>query len=212
MAVLRFTLMIVLGIAVFAGDVRADEIFVKPDPRTGGIILDNKQDDDVVAEAQTPEEFANGFFRDCIRQDHPILRGGHLEMFCGCTSAKITETMTLKEMKATKRDSEHGQFQRNRMLMFVYAPCLAYPVREMTIEQCLGNKDTLKDSTGTCTCAGDKISEYILIESPKVIERMISYNKLSGDPISQFLESAELELHNKEYMTHCVAQYEEGQF
>ena len=215
MALIRFTLMMgmmVLGIAVFAGDVRADEIFVKPDPKTGEIILDDKLEDDVTAEPQTEEEYANAFFKDCVKQDHPILRGEHLEMFCGCTSAQIIETMSLKEMKATERDSEYGQFQRNRMLMFAYAPCLASPVREMTIDQCLVNKDTLKDSTGTCTCVGDKISEYIQIESPEFIERCISSNSLEGDPLSQFLTSGVFTLHNKDAMTHCVAQYELGQF
>jgi hypothetical protein len=133
-------------------------------------------------------------------------------MFCGCSAATIAEIMTLKEAKATARDSDYGQFQRNRMLMFAYAPCLAYPARTLVMQQCLTNKDTLKDSTGTCTCVGDKISNYIKIEAPKVMERAINFNRLSDDPLSQLLESSELAMHSEQFMTECVAQYELGQF
>ncbi|MEZ5919023.1 MAG: hypothetical protein R3D66_03620 [Alphaproteobacteria bacterium] len=55
--------------------------------------------------------------------------GQHLQMMCACTSSKIPDVMTIQQMQALQTDTEEGQFQRNRMMMFVYAPCIEYPTR-----------------------------------------------------------------------------------
>mgnify|MGYP001798203450 CR=1 FL=1 len=100
-----------------------------------------QEEQKTVPEPQTINDFANQYYGDCVKQGHPILRGVDLELMCGCASAQISENMTVQQMQERLENTEAGQQQRSRMLLFVYTPCIQYPIKSYTHRQCVNDPE-----------------------------------------------------------------------
>lgn len=162
-----------------------------------------------LAPPPSPEQSAigNQLFANCIAQDHPILKGDDKELFCGCTSAKAMDVMSPQNIKDMNTDNAEGRMQRNRMLMFVYAPCISYPTRALILNSCLDKKE-LKNPKGTCVCLADGMSDFIQIEAPGVIQHALKRNPKNLDPMQFLLESSKYKSKQHQVMIRCVSKYE----
>lgn len=194
------------------GAYQASAAYIKRDQKSGEIFLQDEQQEDTQPQAPpSPGAQANDFYKNCIAQEHPILKGEMLELFCGCTSAKMTETMTPEQVAIMNTDSKEGQYQRNRMLMFVYTPCIAYPTEALVTQQCLSQKDKMKRPLKTCPCVGKGMGEYMTLHAPKVIERALRRNAKDLDPLRMLLESRSFDDQAQYYMSQCIAKHELNQ-
>jgi len=91
------------------------------------------------AEPQTLSEYADLYNQRCLQTQHPIITNKELRLFCSCASLNIADAMTLQQMKDAQYKTSEGFFQRTRLLMFAYAPCIAPPLYRTIYNDCATN-------------------------------------------------------------------------
>ncbi|MCC6597300.1 MAG: hypothetical protein IT559_00735 [Alphaproteobacteria bacterium] len=162
----------------------------------------------------TIDDFANRYYANCQAQQHPLLQGKNLELLCGCTASRLPEVMSVEQVQQMQEDSEEGQYQRNRMLLFVYAPCIEYPTRALILDQCLGDPQVqagMKNFKTVCSCLADEMAAFMKEHAPGTIRNALRANQKDIDPLSTLLQSSAFDAASKSKMTECIALYELGQ-
>lgn len=174
---------------------------------------EEKSDDEIRPEA-TIEDFAGRYYQNCMAQDHPLLQGENLELLCGCTAAQLSKVMTVEQVRQMQEDTADGQYQRNRMMMFVYAPCIEHPTRALVLDQCMNDpkvRGAMKNFKTVCNCLADGMAAFMKERAPGVIESAIKYNEKDIDPLRRLLESKAFDDMSQAKMRECIALYELGQ-
>lgn len=160
---------------------------------------------------QTMEGYANDYYKNCLAQKHPVLQGDDLKLLCGCTSAKFSENMTLEQVQAMQTDSKEGLYQRNRMMMFVYAPCIEFPTRALVMHQCINDtkvRYTMKNPSKTCVCLADGVAKDMKERAPEVIKNALVLNPKDLDPLALLLNSSAYENRTIYHTKACIQKYE----
>ncbi len=163
------------------------------------------------APAQAPmtmDEFAQKSYEKCLKQDHPIMKGEPLRMFCACTMEKVKQKMTIEEVVAMTTETEAGQAQRNRLVVHVYAQCIEYPVRALLLHNCKNNKDVLRDHAVSgetiCNCMADDMAKYIAAHGAGVMAARLTANPNDQDPLGGFLASEAFRTQTENAFVACV--------
>ena len=162
------------------------------------------------APSMTIKQHANAYFENCMRAENPMLKGEFKEMMCGCTSSKIPEVMTVEQYTAMAEDSAEGLHQRNRMMMFIYTPCIEYPTRALIMDSC-PKLAALKHPKKTCGCIADGMADYMNEKAPQAIQEAIKRNKKDLDPLRHLLESTGYRQMEQYNLRKCIAMHEEKQ-
>jgi len=195
----------------FAPFAFAQDIFLKPN-KSQEEVIDKLLQDEVKPEAlKTANDYANQYFQNCLQTDHPYLKGKDLELLCGCTSAKFSEVMTPQNVQAMQHNTPEGQHQRNRVLMFVYAPCIEYPTRAMILSECLSKPQTqhlMKNPSSTCKCLADGVAEDMAELAPQYIESSIRRNPENLDPLGLLMNSEAFEKRSIYHSRLCLSKHE----
>lgn len=212
--ILLFTYIFMVYVS-FAPGAMATDVFIKRNKDTGSVDLQEKGHNAPKPSApQTIGDKANLYYQSCIKQKHPLLKGEMLGLFCGCTSAKMTEVMTPEQITTMGEDSVEGQYQRNRMTLFIYTPCIEYPTKALILDQCLNNKEArkgMRNPKKTCGCLAEGMGKYMREKAPKTIERALMVNAGDIDPLRVLLESPDFDSKTQYLMRACVAEHELGQ-
>lgn len=164
-------------------------------------------------EPESIEDFANRYYKNCNKQQHPYLNKDDLKLLCGCTSAKIPESMTVKQMRDMQAGGSEGQLQRARMMLFVYTPCIRYPTRSLVMDRCLNNpqvRGSMKNYRKVCGCLADNMADYMDKEAPKAMETALTRNMTDLDPLGALMNSRGFEEYSEFYMKECISKHELG--
>ncbi len=165
------------------------------------------------APPQNVEEYANRYYKNCLAQQNDVLNGENLELLCACTAAKFTENMTMEQISAIDSGSQEGLYQRNRILMFVYAPCIEFPTRALIMNQCLNdtkNQYTMKNQLKTCTCLAEGVAGDLKEQAPEVIKNALALNPKDLDPLSLLMNSSAFETRFRNNSLRCLQLHELG--
>ncbi len=165
------------------------------------------------APPETINDFANLYYKNCTKQEHPILKGKSLELLCGCTSAQIPQNMSVKQMRDMQENTPEGEHQRSRMLLFVYTPCIQYPTKALVRKQCLDNPEVkagMKQYKRVCECLADGMAGFMKEEAPRYVEMAMRRNGADLDPLRMLMESTLFEEKSQYYMRKCVTTHEFG--
>lgn len=197
---------------------KADPLNPKTQSQDNGEVLDLLDEAPAPSkseeEPETIEDFANRYYRNCMQQDHPYLEKDDLTLLCGCTSAEIPKSMTVKQMKDMQTGGEEGQLQRARMMMFVYTPCIRYPTRALVLDQCANNpqvRSTMKNYMRVCGCLADSMGDYMDKNAPKAMQTALTRNITDLDPLGSLMQSKGFEEYSQYYMRECIRKHELGQ-
>ena len=166
-----------------------------------------------VAEPQTINEYANLYYKNCVQQDHPILKGEPLELQCGCVSAQIPQNMTVKQMREMEENTTEGNLQRSRMMLFVYMPCTEYSMKAITQNKCLNDPDIksrMKYYRRVCECISDEMAQFMKNEAPKRIESAMRRGGTDIDPLVTIMGYPVFEEKSQHYKRKCVERHEYG--
>lgn len=162
---------------------------------------------------QSIKAFANQYFENCQKQQHPVLNGENLEMLCACSSAKVTQVMTTDNVKDMQQDTSEGQYQRNRLLTDVYIPCMEFPTQALLLDTCLKNPNVgqkMRNGAQICKCMAGGVSAYMVKEAPKYVRQALQSNPGDLDPLSTFLNSAEYQQQSQATLLACLQTHELG--
>ncbi len=155
--------------------------------------------------------YARKYYSNCVQAKHPILEGADLQLLCSCTAAKFTEVMSASEIEEMQQPTSEGQHQRNRMLMFVYAPCIEFPTRAMIMNECMSktqNQYMMKNQVQTCECLADGVAKDMAELAPQYIEQAIRKNPKDLDPLALLLNSDAYEKRSIYHTRVCLSKYE----
>ena len=159
------------------------------------------------------QDYANDYYQNCLKQEHPVLKGEDLQLLCGCTSAKFAENMTLKQIQVMNTDTKEGLYQRNRMMMFVYAPCIEFPTHALLLHQCMNDtkvRYTMKHPAKTCECLASGVAQDMKERAPDVIKNALALNPKDLDPLALLMNSNAFESRSRYHTQACIQKYELG--
>lgn len=147
----------------------------------------------LAAHAQTPvsKETANQYFANCVKGAAPsqqMSKEGQ-EMMCACTAARMTQFFAMEDMKAMmSADQTIARPAYNKMMVEVYAPCMAEPTRERYLARCAKTNGTNRQ---VCECAAGKIGNYMKNRGSELFSAILAQNGDIMDPWAA-LESSDV--------------------
>ena len=161
-------------------------------------------------ESTDSKAFANEYFKNCIAQDHPILSGENKEMLCACTSSQLSQHFTRDQMQTSTEDSEDGAYQRARLALQVYTPCIEYPTNALVTDRCLTNtqvQTAVPNYKAVCGCLGDKMGAFMKIKAPAYMRTALAENPEDIDPLRTLLESDLYNDNTQRFLNTCIQQH-----
>ena len=205
---MRFLFAFCAALLVLASPALAEgDIFLKQHEPSESKQLFTKPEQNHVPVEQETRILANSYYENCLLENHPVLTPASKNILCACTSAKLSEEMTPPQIKAMFEEGPAGDEARNRMLMFVYAPCMEYPVRDLITQNCMGNPEVAKtasEPTALCECLGNQMGAYMAEKGPVVIEMALRTNPDSLDPLGNFFNSYAFQAQSRQHMSDCI--------
>ena len=165
-------------------------------------------------EPENINDFANQYYKNCMQQEHPLLKGETLKTLCACTSANIPGNMSVANMRNLNEDTEEGAKQRARLMLFVYTPCIQYPTKALVEDQCLKNPDVrknLKNYKGVCMCLSDGMADFMEEYAQQHMEAALRRDMRDTDPLNDLMNSPRFNSQSQYYMRTCIQKHEWGQ-
>lgn len=207
---MKWLLLLPLGLILFYGDAGA-EIFIKKSPP------DSPQAPPPAAPVETPPEvaappdiyaFARRYQKNCLSKQHPILQGEALQKLCGCSAAKIMETMRVEDIQAMATNTDEGRRQRDRMLLSVYVPCMEHPTQALIMHSCLNNPEIAGKTPNyrqICACAAGDTAAYVRRAAPLVVAESLRNNPDGTvDPLQALVNSPAYEAQTQQILMACL--------
>jgi hypothetical protein len=154
-------------------------------------------------------EYANQYYSECVEKSDAVLSGPNLELQCACTSQKIVEQMRLEDVNSMITETSEGEFQRNRLLLQAYAPCMGAPARAILSAKCEGDKNiqkTVKSFQQACGCMGNAMALYVAENGASIIAKSLR-SQVPGDkttPVSHMMRDPEFQARTQSALAECV--------
>ncbi len=161
----------------------------------------------------TIEEFANQYYGNCLRQDHPKVDEQALEILCACTAAKMPDEMDLRQAMLMQTNTSSGQLQRLRFMEFIYSPCLKFPVADMVERRCLDDKakmDPIRRDNAVCRCTGEAMGQYMESKAPGYVNLAVRRNLSNVDPLKLLYDSKQFNNIYERKFLYCRDVHEYG--
>ncbi|MEM7650782.1 MAG: hypothetical protein AAF204_01710 [Pseudomonadota bacterium] len=204
-----------------AAPTHAQDLFIKKERPSASVQTPRPEEQEIMelldqapkkeeAERPAPQsinDFANRYFDNCMKQQHPNLQGEQKELLCGCTAANIPGNMTVQNMRDMQQNTPEGATQRGRMLLFVYTPCIEYPTKALIYDRCVNDPQVrggLKRYTQVCDCLSDGMAGFMKERAPKTVENALALNINDIDPLRVLMESKAFEEQSRYHMKNCV--------
>ncbi|MFK7839120.1 MAG: hypothetical protein AB8B83_02220 [Bdellovibrionales bacterium] len=161
----------------------------------------------IIRTPQTLKEYTYLHYKQCLETEHPVLTSKDLKKMCSCTSQNFSKSMSVENIKEIEKGSAEGVFQQNRLLYFVYAPCVEPVLKNVLLLQCMQDKKAamlMKNHPTYCICFSDEISRVFGEYAPKAIKSYIVQPDGRFDPLNLLINDYyfENELKHKTYVCH----------
>lgn len=142
------------------------------------------------------KDIANAYYRNCMGQQDARITPDGQEALCSCTAARMTQKMTVEDVRIMGRNDQEGRKKLNYMLVNVYGPCMQYPVQDLVITQCLSDPkiDMMKlkrDRGELCECMGERTGEWFSTKGNALITKLLERDPNLTDPIGPIMESTD---------------------
>lgn len=172
-------------------------------------LLGKKRD---TRQPETLADYTYLHYRQCLDTEHPILNGRDLERMCSCTAGNFRDSMTLENIREIENETREGVLQKNRLMYFVYGPCVKPTLNTMLINQCINNKKNellMKHHSITCTCIAQYVSERIGDHIvPQLIEHSLSFPNRNFEPLAYLINTDIFDKNLRHYSNFCIRNIE----
>ncbi len=117
------------------------------------------------ATPKTQADFANLYYQSCFTSNEDPVLNEYVATQCACTSVKMMEFMSLRDMEALFTKTKEGDFQQVRVLMLAYGPCMYDSVYDFVYDGCLyGQKpgqQKMRHPRKVCECYAHKMGNHV---------------------------------------------------
>lgn len=138
------------------------------------------------------DEMAKAYYDSCMGQRDQRMSNEAQDSLCTCTAEKMKTAMSVEQIRTMGQNDQDGRNMLNKMLLDVYAPCMAEPLAEIIEDQCrLDEKMEVKGmhKTELCACVAQKTGEWFTVEGRDAMAEVLAGNPNISDPISPVMES-----------------------
>jgi hypothetical protein len=153
-------------------------------------------------------EYASQYYKECTAKEDTVLNGQNLQAQCACTSQKIVEQMSLEEVNSLTLQTPEGEFQRNRILLQAYAPCMNYPVRAILGARCESDKNiqkTVPEYQKACSCMGEAMATYVSQNGASIIAKTLGQDDArASNPVSALLRDQDFQTRAQAALAECI--------
>lgn len=162
---------------------------------------------------QSPNDFAKAYNQACVNANADPSLNEYVALQCACTAAEMTEFMTPVDLQALTGNGDEAEFQRARLMMLGYIPCMKAPVRSLVLDQCLSDdklQKTVRRPRRVCACMANGLSEYATSKGQNIIPgfRRGSYDskKAAANPLAFIIRSRAFERQSDYHLARCLAE------
>ncbi len=135
----------------------------------------------------TSAVMANHYYKNCVAQDSLAFNEKELEILCGCTSAKMSEVLTVEEFK--RLPIKNGKDARSKMMAFAYAPCIEYIIEDKVTRDCMRSnklRDIIVGKSLVCGCVNDLFKKYLIADAKNIISRSTLHDPMTLNPLEYY--------------------------
>lgn len=167
--------------------------------------------------AATPidKESANAYFAKCNSTRDPRMTEETQEELCACTSVQMMQALSVEDVQMMGENTPRGRMMLNKMLIEVYGPCMAGPVRDMVLGECdrdprVALADQTVDRRKLCGCMATKTGSWFESEGRTIMQSVLKEQPYTADPISPVMDSKIFKDASYEAMMSCMGDLQGG--
>ncbi len=159
----------------------------------------------------TPEQ-ANNYYQSCNAQRDQRMSEATQDAFCACTSAEMMSRFSVEDIQLMNSGEDGARDVVNRMILDIYAPCMHYPVQDLTEIGCLQDSaiekiDAAMPRDDLCRCMGETTGHWFSTEGRALMATILEQNPTIEDPMTPLMQSAEFRTRSHENMLACLQTY-----
>lgn len=155
---------------------------------------------------KTMGEFAKQYYKGCIEKNDAVVNGANLQTQCNCTAQKILQEFTLEDINAVPSQTANGAFQRSRILLEAYAPCMEHPARGILLEKCVKDPamQKLPNYEQSCNCMANRMAQYVTANGSSIIAKSLRNPTPSPNPLSDLMREPDFQAQAQRELAECV--------
>lgn len=130
------------------------------------------------------------------------------EALCGCASAKMMSQMTQEEIDNMSLRPGLGRELYDKMLIYVYGPCMQIPVEDQFHKECMKDPTVkefrLNNSDSLCRCVGRRAGKLLADDGPVYLEEILRLDPKTLDAYDAILKNASFRMKAYNYVYDCL--------
>jgi len=161
----------------------------------------------------TIQGFAHFHYRMCMNYKHPFMDTKNQERFCRCTQDEYRKNMDIPQSIALNSNTSETAFQKSRLLMFVYSPCVENSLRRVLMGKCMGKydvKDLMSKKGASCSCRANGIAKDVADKNEKLIEGLILNRRKYDSPLDVVMNVETILLRTQYHTNVCQWKVDNG--
>ncbi len=155
----------------------------------GEILNVNPDDYGSKGKPLTSAIMANDYYNKCVNKKSLAFEKAEQEILCGCTAARMSERLTVKEFKEIHQKTKSGKEARGKMLAHSYAPCMDYVIEKKVRSDCHKSKilnGIVIGKKAICKCTIKYFKEFTNRNASFIIMDSVHNNPMTIDPLEDF--------------------------
>ena len=171
-----------------------------------GDILNEKPDYGTDGKPLTSALMANHYYKNCMHKESLIFDTDQKKTLCGCTSAKMSETLSVQDFKDLDQKTKRGRDARGRMLAYAYAPCMGYVIDDKTKADCRragALKDIVRGRKIVCDCVAERLKKHIRLNTSHIIMSAMNHDPMTLDPLEHYFTAGNYYPQYDHFMRQC---------
>ncbi|GEM_PF-2126859 len=176
-----------------------------------GDILNPRMDYGNDGKPLTSAIMANHYFKTCMEEKSYIFGEDEKEILCGCTSAKMSETLTVTEFMELNKKTSRGREARSRMLAYDYAPCMEYVIEKKVRTDCMTSsrlEDIVRGKAAVCRCVSNRFKDYINDNAAYIIMRATHFDPMTLTPLEHYFSEKDYSSQRDVIINQCRYDFE----
>ena len=153
------------------------------------------------------KDIALRYYDNCSKYDHPLLTEEGQDILCSCTSDGIENALTTEEAQSLYKTGLAAIKAREKMMKYIYGPCMQYPIRNLAYDACMGNKavqDSMDDYKVICNCSADTMGRFMSANYEEIMNGALQSPQWYNDPLGHYLQSDGFQLKSSGFLKRCV--------
>ncbi len=159
--------------------------------------------------SKSGEELAYEYYESCFNSPDYFVTEKIQKKYCSCKAAKISESLSPKEISILSEDTKAGKAARDKMRINAESVCMLPPTKSYTYGICMKDphfKTIIMGKSKICNCVSDYMQNYTKKNITSIIITAATEEPLSLDILSHFLRTRDFDMMYRNFKDRCYTQ------